>query len=46
VKGTHYRIAKAFLHQLAADVELATPASEGWSVQVDDYSDESGRVYP
>lgn len=27
-KGTSYRVVKAALHKLAADVELATPASE------------------
>lgn len=44
-KGTSFRVVKAALHKLAADVELATPASESWLVQTDDYSDESGRVY-
>jgi hypothetical protein len=43
-KGTHYRVVKAALHKLAAEVELATPAPESWCVQVDDYN-ESGRVY-
>ena len=43
-KGTHYRVVKAALHKLAAEIELATPAGESWCVQVDDYN-ESGRVY-
>ena len=43
-KGTHFRVVKAALHKLAAEVELATPAGERWCVQVDDYN-ESGRVY-
>lgn len=43
-KGTNYRVVKAALHRLAADVELATPASERWCVNTEDYN-ESGRVY-
>ena len=43
-KGTSYRVVKAALHKLAADVELATPANERWCVSTDDYN-ESGRVY-
>ena len=43
-KATHYRVVKAALHKLAAEVELATPTGESWCVQVDDYK-ESGRVY-
>jgi hypothetical protein len=27
-KGTSYRVVKAALHKLAAEIELATPASE------------------
>lgn len=42
--GTSFRVVKAALHKLAADVELATPASEGWCVNIED-SNESGRVY-
>ena len=40
-KGTSYRVVKAALHKLAADVELA---SESWCVNTEDYN-ESGRVY-
>ena len=43
-KGTSYRVVKAALHNLAADVELATPASERWCVNIEDFN-ESGRVY-
>jgi hypothetical protein len=35
---------KAALHRLAAEIELATPASERWCVNTEDES-ESGRVY-
>jgi len=35
---------KAALHRLAAEIELATPASESWRVNTEDES-ESGRVY-
>jgi hypothetical protein len=35
---------KAALHKLAAEIELATPASERWCVNTEDYN-ESGRVY-
>jgi hypothetical protein len=31
-KGTSYRVVKAALHKLAAEIELATPASERWCV--------------
>jgi len=41
---TSYRVVKAALHKLAADVELATPANERWCVNTEDYN-ESGRVY-
>lgn len=37
-KGTSYRVVKAALHKLAADVELATP------VNTEEFN-ESGRVY-
>jgi hypothetical protein len=43
-KGTSYRVVKAALHKLAADVELATPANESWCVNTEDFN-ESGRVY-
>jgi hypothetical protein len=43
-KGTSYRVVKAVLHKLAADVELATPANERWCVNTEDFN-ESGRVY-
>ena len=43
-KGTSYRVVKAALHKLAAEMELATPASERWCVNTEDES-ESGRVY-
>ena len=44
-KGTHHRIVKAALLKLAAELELATPASEGWGVNIEEYCDASGRVY-
>jgi hypothetical protein len=43
-KGTSYRVVKAALHRLAAEIELATPASERWCVNTEDFN-ESGRVY-
>ena len=43
-KGTSYRVVKAALHKLAAEIELATPASERWCVNTEDCN-ESGRVY-
>ena len=43
-KGTSYRVVKAALHKLAADVELATPANERWCVNTEEFN-ESGRVY-
>ena len=43
-KGTSYRVVKAALHKLAAEIELATPTNEGWGVVTEDYN-ESGRVY-
>ena len=43
-KGTSYRVVKAALHKLAADVELATPANERWCVNTEECN-ESGRVY-
>jgi hypothetical protein len=43
-KGTSYRVVKAALHKLAAEIELATPASERWCVNTEDFND-GGRVY-
>jgi hypothetical protein len=43
-KGTSYRVVKAALHKLAAEIELATPANESWCVNTEDYN-ESGRAY-
>lgn len=43
-KGTSYRVVKAELHKLAAEIELATPASERWCVNTEDFN-EIGRVY-
>ena len=43
-QGTHYRGVKAALHKLATEIELATPASERWCVNTEDFN-ESGRVY-
>ena len=42
--GDGYRVVKAALHKLAAEIELATPTNEGWGVVTEDYN-ESGRVY-
>ena len=44
-KGTSYRVVKAALHKLAADVELATPERERWIVQTESFYDARGRVY-
>jgi len=41
---TSYRVVKAALHKLAAEIELATPARERWCVNTEDFN-ESGRVY-
>ena len=43
-KGTSYRVVKATLHKLAAEIELATPKGERWLVQTEDFN-ETGRVY-
>jgi len=43
-KGTSYRVVKAALHKLAAEIELATPGTERWCVNTEDFN-ESGRVY-
>jgi hypothetical protein len=42
-KGTSHRVVKAALHELAAEIVLATSASERWCVNTED-SNESGRV--
>jgi len=44
-KGTSLRHIRAALHKLAADIELATPATEGWIVQTEDFYNDCGRVY-
>ena len=44
-KGTSHRLVSAALHQLAADVELATPERERWIVQTESFYDARGRVY-
>ena len=44
-KGTHFRQLRAALLTLAAEGELATPASERWIVQIDDAGNETGYVY-
>jgi hypothetical protein len=43
LKDTSHRVVKAALHKLAAEIELATPASESWCVNAEDYN-ERGRV--
>jgi hypothetical protein len=40
-----WRRLSAALHQLAAEVELATPARERWLVRIEHFSDTHGRVY-
>jgi hypothetical protein len=44
-KGTHFRVAKATLLKLAAELELATPTTEHWIVQISDHAETSGWVY-
>ena len=44
-KGTPHRKVRAALFALAAEVELETPRQEGWIVQIEPLSDETGRVY-
>ena len=44
-KGTSHRLVSAALHQLASDVELATPERERWIVQTESFYDARGRVY-
>jgi hypothetical protein len=43
--GTSYRVLSAVLHELAAEIELATPAREGWIVQTERLGPTRGRVY-
>ncbi len=43
-KGTSYRVVKATLHKLAAEIELATPASERWCVKHRGLQRERARV--
>jgi hypothetical protein len=43
-KGTSFRVVNAAPHKLAAEIELATHASESWVVITEDYN-EAGRVY-
>ncbi|MCA9639963.1 MAG: hypothetical protein KC492_04685 [Myxococcales bacterium] len=42
--GTHHRILKARLHQLAAEVELAS-IGESWVVVLDAFAERSGCIY-
>lgn len=42
-QGTHYRRINALLHQVTAEIELRTPASEGWCVYPEAHS-EGGTV--
>ena len=44
-KTAHFRKVNAALHLLAAQVELATPAGEGWVVQTEALYDGRGVVY-
>ena len=44
-KGTHFRKLDAALHALAAEVELATPVSETWVVEIEAFFDDRGRVH-
>jgi hypothetical protein len=44
-KGTHFRQQSAVMHRIAAEVELATPAREGWVVQTEALYDDRCRVY-
>lgn len=44
-KSVSYRVLHAALHTLAAKIELATPATEGWCVQIEYVSDTYGYVY-
>ncbi len=42
---TGWRRSSALLHQIAAEVELATSSLEGWIVNLEAKSDEHGRIY-
>jgi hypothetical protein len=44
-KGTSHRALNATIHELAAEIELATPAREGWIVQTEKLGPTRGRVY-
>jgi hypothetical protein len=44
-KGASHRLVSAEIHKLAADLELATPEHERWSVQTESFYDARGRVY-
>jgi hypothetical protein len=37
-KGTSYHVVKAALRTLAAEIELATPASERWFLNIEDFN--------
>jgi hypothetical protein len=43
-RGTHYRRVHAALHLLANAVELSTPFTEGWCVDIDAIDDIRGRL--
>jgi hypothetical protein len=43
-RTAHYRELAATLYDLAARIERATPANEGWVVEVQRRGDTSGRV--
>lgn len=43
--GMSHRYVSAELHKLAAQIELATPARERWTVQTENFYDARGRVY-
>jgi hypothetical protein len=36
LQTTSYRVVRAAIHDLAAEIELATPASERWLVNAED----------
>ena len=44
-RAANHRALSAELHQLAAKVELATPAHERWVVETGSIDRDSGRVY-
>jgi hypothetical protein len=43
-RGSHHRLVSATLHELAAKVERATAAGEGWVIYTEQHADEGGRV--